>query len=139
MTDENDANGNENSGANSNEQQNQPQGNGLVLDDATIDRIAAASRRGAADQVRDDQRNGGQNNDAQSNHSSGNNDALLTAIQALPETVVRAVKEAVGVPQQPKNDAGNNDQKNDAGSNENNSGDQPGKYKSFAHMWFGIK
>lgn len=136
MSDENDASGNENSGASSNEQQNNQQGNGFVLDDATINRIAEASRRGAADQVRDDQRNGGQN-DAQGNHSSGNNDALLTAIQALPETVVRAVKEAVGVPQQPKNDAGSNDQK-DAGSNEGKS-DEPGKSKSFAHWWFGVK
>lgn len=123
-----------NSGAGS----NQPTGQQTMsLDDATIERIAAASSRQAAQNVRD---NGShQQPVAQDNGSSnGNQSDVMTAIQALPEQITRSIKEALQPPQQ--TGASSNDSGNGAGSN--NSGQQqdaptePAKKKSFAEWWF---
>lgn len=142
MADENNgANGNEN-GANSNDNNQQQQGNGFVLDDATIDRIAEASSRKSAEQRRNDQRNdtgsNGQDNGAQSNNSGGSNGGIPDWAAALPETIARAVKEAVGTPKAPENNGAQGNENNGAGGNENQ-GETPGKSKSFAHWWFGVK
>lgn len=109
----------------------------MSLDDATIERIAAASSRQAAQNVRD---NGShQQPVAQDNGSSnGNQSDVMTAIQALPEQITRSIQEALQPPQQ--TGAGSNDSGNGAGSN--NSGQQqdtatePAKKKSFAEWWF---
>ncbi len=142
MADENNgAQGNENNGAQGNENQ-QNQGSSFVLDDATIDRIAEASSRKAADQHRNDQRNDAgsndQNNGNNGNNSGGSNSGIPDWAAALPETIARAVKEAVGTPKAPENNGAQGNENNGAGGNENQ-GQEPGKSKSFAHWWFGVK
>jgi hypothetical protein len=136
MADEiNDAAGNENSAGS-----NENTGSAFVLDDATIDRIAEASSRKAAEHYR---QNPGSNdagsNDAGSNNSgssNGGSNDILTAIQALPETVARAVKEAIGTPK--PIDAGGNNGGNGAESNDGKSGSsEPGKKRTFAEWWTG--
>lgn len=137
-----DATGNS-SGAQSNNQNAGPQT--MSLDDATIDRIAAASSRQAAQNVRDNgaQQNH-QDNGAQSNNSSGGQNDLLTAIQALPEQITRSVKEALQPPAA-NTGAQNNNGQQDSGAQGNGSAQQesgagsnePGKRKSFGEWWFG--
>lgn len=115
----------------------------MSLDDATIERIAAASSRQAAQNV---QHNGSQQQQqdtgAQGNGShSGQSNDLLTAIQALPEQITRSVKEAL---QPPSNNSGG--QQNAGAQGNDNSGAQgngsqqethePGKKKGFADWWF---
>lgn len=136
-------------GASDNQQSNQSnqQNTGpqtMSLDDATIERIAAASSRQAAQNV---QRNGSQQQQqdagAQGNGShSGQSNDLLTAIQALPEQITRSVKEAL---QPPSNNSGG--QQNSGAQSNDNSGAQsndsqqqtqtPAKKKSFAEWWVG--
>lgn len=107
----------------------------MSLDDATIERIAAASSRQAAQNVRD---NGSQQQQTVAQDNSGNQSDVMTAIQALPEQITRSIQEALQPPQQ--TGAGSNDSGNGAGSN--NSGQQqdtatePAKKKSFAEWWF---
>lgn len=126
--------------------------NPVSLDDATIQRIADASQRQAAQNVNNgsgqQQQNSGAESNGQQNHAPSNNagqsgDAVLTAIQALPEQITRSIKEAL---QPPSGGSGSQQQNSGAQSNggteqqQQNSGQPsqaPGQKKSFADWWFG--
>jgi hypothetical protein len=144
---ENGATGNENTGP-------QQQNNGaqtMSLDDATIERIAAASSRQAAQnhgQGPSQQNQQSAGNGAESNNHQGSNQSdVLTAIQALPEQITRSIKEALQPATNSANTQGNagfNGQSqnngagsNDAGSNDSGQQQQPGKKRGFAEWWFG--
>lgn len=117
----------------------------MALDDATIERIAAASTRQAASnhgQGPSQQHMQPVDNGAASNNQGSSQSDVLTAIQALPEQITRSIKEAL---QPPSNSQGN---QQESGAQSNNSGErqqqdsqqesqQPGKKKSFAEWWFG--
>lgn len=153
MADENDqqntgATGNENNGTAGN-------GNGtgapVVLDDATIERIAAASSRQAAQQVNQNGAQGNQQNSGASsneNNSGGNGAAdLATKIDALPELITRSIKEAFTPPS--TNSGANSNENKGAQGNENQGGQsnegqgggeaqQPGRKKGWrgGQWWF---
>lgn len=118
----------------------------VALDDATIQRIADASSRQAAQNVNNgsgqqQQSTQQDNNGAQGNHQGQSGDAVLTAIQALPEQITRSIKEAL---QPPSSNSGGQQQNTGAQSNDSggqqqqNSGasQEPNKKRSFAEWWF---
>lgn len=120
----------------------------VALDDATIQRIADASSRQAAQNVNNgssqqQQSTQQDNNGAQGNHQGQSGDAVLTAIQALPEQITRSIKEAL----QPPSSSGNQGaQSNNSGqalqqgsqqqSGEPSGQQEPNKKRSFAEWWF---
>ena len=129
----------------------QQQNNGaqtMSLDDATIERIAAASSRQAAQnhgQGPSQQHMQPADNGASSNNQGSNQSDVLTAIQALPEQITRSIKEAFQPPTNSQgNQQGNGAQSNGSGqqqqqgSNEGSQqGSEPGKKRGFAEWWFG--
>ena len=135
-------------GATSNETTGpQQQTNGaqtMSLDDATIERIAAASTRQAAQnhgQGPSQQHTQPVDNGASSNNQGSNQSDVLTAIQALPEQITRSIKEALQPPS--NNGAAGNGTSNSATGNNSSHGaegsqtQEPGKKRGFAEWWFG--
>lgn len=123
--------------------QQQTNGTGTVaLDDATIERIAAASTRQAANnhgQGPSQQQQQPVDNGASSNNQGSNQSDVLTAIQALPEQITRSIKEALGQPASNGAQSNNSGQQQQSGSGETPSEtpQEPGKRKSFGDWWFG--
>lgn len=126
----------------------------MALDDATIERIAAASSRQAAQNhgqgPSQQQQQPVHSEGAQSNNQGSNQSDVLTAIQALPEQITRSIKEALQ-PATNNGATGNGATGNNlsqgataggAGSNDA-SGNQPGSTggssasERFAKWWFG--
>lgn len=148
MTENNAENGQQNA-------QNGPQN--VVIDDATIQRIAEATSRQAGQNVNNPPVNNGAQSNDQNNGAQGNNSGqnanqsgdVLAAIQALPEQLVNSIREAFpagnggGSNDAGSNNGGGESGGNGTGSNENSGAGAaqqtaaPGQKKSFGEWWFG--
>lgn len=154
MADENTgAQGNENTGAQGNQNDSGNTGTPAVIDDATIERIAAASTRQAAQNhqqqgnQQQSQSNDAGSNDANSNNSGGSTGGIPEWAAALPETIARAVKEAVGTPQTVAQNNGAQGNENTGGQGKGNAGSDNGgpggvgsnltAQQKFAKWWGG--
>lgn len=132
---QNDAQGNQN-GAQGNGQQNDAQGNnqnGAQGNGFDQDKFFEKLGQEFTKFQTEAQKQGGQQNSGQQQQQANqNNSDLATKIDALPETLVNAFKEAFTPPQQQGQQGGG--QQNDAGSN-NDQHQEPGK-KPFIERWF---
>lgn len=84
-----------------------------------------------------------ENNDLPQQTGNKDYDKLLTAIEAMPESIVKAIREAFPAPQAPKRVKADNDVKVVSKAVEpktdqpkDDSDKQPGK-RTFSQMWFG--
>lgn len=116
-----------------------------VVDKLTTDMVPSRPQSDAAQKLISSVENAKpvENNDLPQQTGNKDYDKLLTAIEAMPESIVKAIREAFPAPQAPKRTKSDGDVKvvtkavePKADQPKDTNDKQPGK-RSFSQMWFG--